>query len=101
MQQFTYQKLQQQKAHVRRSKGIKTPFSLDTVVSTEVVRVRTFNAPTVYGSLKARRGRCVLSHEKRLAILNRAEEKSKMRDAFFAALKTAASSQVPYSNSIF
>jgi len=95
MQQFTYQKLQQQKAHVRRSKGIKAPFSLDIPVSSEVKRVRAFNAPTVYGSLKARRGRCVLSHEKRLAILNKAEEKAKMRAAFFAALrgeKPAASS---------
>ena len=92
MQQFTYQKLQQQKAHVRRSKGIKTPFSLDKVVSSEVVRVRTFNAPTSFHSLKARRGRCVLSHEKRVAILDAVENKKKLRSAFFASLKTAASS---------
>lgn len=89
MQQFTYQKLQQQKAHVRRSKGIKTPFSLDGPVPAEVVRVRTFNAPTSFHSLKARRGRCVLSGEKRAAILNAVEEKAKLRAAFFAALKTA------------
>jgi hypothetical protein len=90
MQQFTYQKLQQQKAHVRRSKGIKAPFSLDTPLSAEVKRVRTFNAPTVFGSLKARRGRCVLSHEKRLAILNAVDVKAKARVAFFAELAAAS-----------
>jgi hypothetical protein len=92
MQQFTYQKLQQQKAHVKRSNGIKTPWSLDAPVSAEVKRVRTFNAPTVFGSLKARRGRCVLSHEKRLMILNRAEDKAKLRAAFFAELTAASQS---------
>lgn len=92
MQQFTYQKLQQQKAHVKRSKGIKTPFSLDKVVSAEVVRVRTFNAPTSFHSLKARRGRCVLSHEKRAAILNAVENKKKLRAAFFAELTAARQS---------
>lgn len=95
MQQFTYQKLQQQKAHVKRSKGIKAPFSLDTPLSAEVKRVRAFNAPTVLGSLKARRGRCVLSHEKRLAILEGRNVREAMRAAFFEALrveKTAATS---------
>ena len=91
MQQFTYQKLQQQKAHVKRSKGIKTPWSLDAPVSAEVKRVRLFNAPTVFGSLKERRGRCVLSHEKRLMILNAREDKAKLRAAFFAELTAARS----------
>jgi len=86
MQQFTYNKLQQQKAHVRRSNGIKTPWSVDAPVSSEVKRIRAFNAPTVLHGLKARRGRCVLSHEKRLTILNAREDKAKLRAAFFADL---------------
>jgi hypothetical protein len=92
MQQFTYQKLQQQKAHVKRSNGIKTPWSVDAPVSSEVKRVREFNAPTKLGSLKARRGRCVLSHEKRLAILNASDVKAKARAAFFAELTAASQS---------
>ena len=89
MKQFTYQKMMQQRAYHKRSKGIKAPFSLDTVVSSEVKRVREFNAPTVFGSLKARRGRCVLSHEKRLAILDRALARSEMRNQLEAIIEGA------------
>ena len=66
----------------------KKRFAVDgtPLLLTPVRNWKEFNAPTVFGSLKARRGRCVLSHEKRLAILNAVEDKAKLRAAFFADL---------------
>jgi hypothetical protein len=94
MQRFTRQKLDQQRAHLRRINGSKSRWAADgtPILLTPVRNWKEFNAPTVFGSLKARRGRCVLSHEKRLAILNTAETKAKARAAFFAELTAASQS---------
>ena len=89
MQQFTYNKIQQQKAYRKRLNGVKSRWAADgnTVLLTPVRnKDKAFNAPTVLHGLKARRGRCVLSHEKRLMILNAREDKAKLRAAFFADL---------------
>lgn len=71
-----------EKRYLRRLKGIKAPFSLDAA-QPAFKRTREFNAPTSFHGLKARRGRCIISHEKRLLILERHEK----RAAFFAELR--------------
>jgi len=94
MQAFTRQKLDQQRAYLRRSNGVKSRWAADgnTILLTPVRnKDRAFNAPTKLHGLKARRGRCVLSHEKRVLILEKAFAKAEARAAFFAEL-TAASS---------
>lgn len=81
-----------EKRYLRKLKGIKAPHSREIVNGNEVrvtpvrnwnSKMREFNAPTSFHGLKARRGRCVISHEKRLLILERHEA----RAAFFAELR--------------
>lgn len=80
---------EKQKAYLRRVRGIKKPFSVDAQVSTEVKKVRKFNAPMVRCFVPAKpRGRsgCRLDHGVRLQILCAAETKLEKRRAFFAAM---------------
>jgi hypothetical protein len=73
-----------QKRYLRRSKGIKAPFSLDTAPPA-FKNVRDYFAPVDANFIPCKpRGRsgCRMSHEKRLLLLTRALD----RKAFFASL---------------
>ena len=60
----------------------KQRFAVEPDHDTTVKKVREYLAPVNLGTVKRRRGRCVLSHEKRLAVLERHEK----RRAFFAEI---------------
>lgn len=80
---------ERQKQYIRRLKGIKKPFSLDTAPA-PIKKVREFNAPMVQGFIPCKpRGRSHirLSHEKRSAILAAAFARHAARQAFFAELE--------------
>ncbi len=75
---------ERQKAHIRRSKGLKKPWSLDSEPH-PVKKVREYLAPVDLHFVPSKpRGRsgCRLSHEKRLLLL----EKATRRAAWFAEL---------------
>lgn len=76
-----------EKRYLKSSNGIKAPFSLATIGDAPVTvkTVRKFNAPHSHGHIRNRRALsgCRLSHEKRLEVLKRCDD----RAAFFAALR--------------
>jgi hypothetical protein len=64
----------------------KQRFAVEPDHDTSVKKVREYREVAMVQPIKPRRGRCVLSHEKRLAILNASEVRANARRAFFAEL---------------
>ncbi len=83
-----FKKLQaKQRANTLRALGVKQRFAVEPYHDTAVKKIREYLAPASFARIKPRRGRCVLSHEKRLMILERSDNRAKLRAVFFAELR--------------